>query len=51
MGNVAFDWLTRINVKKCIRMGITIFKIYIWGGISSVVWSEITFYSSADVSP
>ena len=40
-----------INVKKCIRMGITIFKMFIWGGVSSVIWSEITFYGSADASP
>ena len=31
-------------------MGIAIFKIFIWGGISSVIWSEITFYGSADAS-
>ena len=24
-------------------MGITIFKMFIWGGISSVMWSEIMF--------
>ena len=28
-------------------MGITIFKIFIWGGISSDIRSEITFYGSA----
>ena len=27
----------------CISMGITIFKIFIWGGILSDIWSEITF--------
>ena len=31
-------------------MGVTIFKIFIWGGISSDMLSEITFNSSADVS-
>ena len=30
-------------------MGITIFKIFIWGGISLDICSEITFYSSACV--
>ena len=30
---------------KC-RMGITIFKILVWGGISSYIW---LFYSSADI--
>ena len=40
--------LLQINVKMCIRMGITIFKMFIWGGISSVIWSEITFYGSAE---
>ena len=28
----------RINVKKCIRMGINIFKIFIRRGISSFLW-------------
>ena len=28
-------------------MGITLFKIFIWGGISSDILSEITFYGSA----
>ena len=32
---------------KGIRMGITIFKIFIWGGISSDLRLEITFYGSA----
>ena len=27
-------------------MGITIFKMFIWGGILSVIWSEIMFYGS-----
>ena len=35
---------------KCIRMGITIFKFIIWGGISSNVHSEIMFNGSAYVS-
>ena len=32
-------------------MGITIFKMFIWGGILSLdIWSEITFYGYADAS-
>ena len=38
-------------VKKYIRMGITIFKFFIWGGISSDIRLEIMFYGSADASP
>ena len=34
----------------CIRMGITIFKIFIWGGISMDILSKIKFYGSADAS-
>ena len=30
-----------IKLPKSIRMGITIFKIFIWGSISSDIWSEI----------
>ena len=32
---------------KCIWMGITIFKVFIWGGISSDICLGITFYGSA----
>ena len=35
--------------KKYIRMRVTIFKIFIWGGISSYIWLEITFYTSTDM--
>ena len=31
--------LWQINVKTCIRMGIAIFKMFIWGDISAVIWS------------
>ena len=31
-------------MKMCIRMGITVLKIVIWGYKSSVLWSQITFY-------
>ena len=37
--------------QKCIKMGITIFKIFILGGISLDIRSEITFYVSAHASP
>ena len=36
-----------MKLQKCIRMGITIFKFFIWGGISLDIRSEITFYGSA----
>ena len=36
--------------KKYIRMGITIFKFFIWGGISSDIRSEILFYGDADLN-
>ena len=59
---VTFRWMTfgilrpatlqfETKLQKCIRMGITIFKIFIWGGISSDILSEITFYGSARASP
>ena len=44
----------RVNGKqaqKCIRMGITIFKMFICESISSNIWSKITFYDSANASP
>ena len=58
---VTFRWMTcgimlfatlqfETKLQKYIRMGITIFKIYIWGGISSDIRSEIMFYGSAPVS-
>ena len=31
LATLQFEW----KLQKCIRMGITIFKIFIWGGISS----------------
>ena len=31
-------------------MGITIFKLFIWGGISSDIRSEITFYGRGGIS-
>ena len=39
------------KAQKCIRMGITIFKMFIWGGLWSDIGSEITIYGSAQVSP
>ena len=38
------------KLQKCIRIGITIFKIFIWGGISLDIRSEITFYGYAHAS-
>ena len=38
-------------MKKCIRMGITVLKIVIWGGKTSVLRSQISFYGSADALP
>ena len=35
------------KLQKYMRMGITIFKISIWGGVSSDIRSEITFYGAA----
>ena len=39
--------LFETKLQKCIRVGITIFKIFIWGGISSDIQLEITFYGSS----
>ena len=39
------------ETQKCIKMGITIFKNFIWRGISSDIRSEIMFYGSASASP
>ena len=35
------------KLQKCIRMGITVFKIFIKVGISSDIRSEITFHGFA----
>ena len=37
-----------VRLQKCIRMGIAIFKIFIWGGILSDI---STLYGSAPASP
>ena len=39
------------EVLKCIRMWITIFKMFIWEGTSSDILSKIGFCSSAHVLP
>ena len=39
------------NCYLCIRIGITIFKIFICGGISLDAYSEIKFYGSTNVLP
>ena len=38
-----------VKVKKYIRMGIIIFKIFIWEGMLLYIRFEIMFYGSADV--
>ena len=38
------------KLPKCIRMGITIFKIFIWGGLSSDILSKIKLHGSAYMS-
>ena len=35
------------NVKKCIRMGITVLKMSFGEGKSSVLWLQIAFYGDA----
>ena len=37
------------KLRKCIRMGITIFKVFIWGGISLNILLEIMFYGSVSI--
>ena len=39
------------KLQNSIRIGITILKICIWGGISSDIRSEITFYGSTPALP
>ena len=39
------------ELQKYIRMGITIFKIFIWGGISSDIPTEISNRISYDIPP
>ena len=45
-----FMWCAMLQfetkLQNCIRMGKTMFKIFIWGGISSDIRSEITFYGA-----
>ena len=41
MGLATLQFETKLQ--KCIRMGITIFKIFIWGGIPFDIQWEITF--------
>ena len=39
------------KLQKSIRIGVTIFKISIYGGISSDILSEITFYGDGGFGP
>ena len=42
LGDVRLAMLQfQIKLQECIRMGIPIFTIFIWGGISSDIQSEI----------
>ena len=51
----SFMWIStfqyEIKLQKCIRIGMTIFKILIWGGISADIRWEILFDGSACASP
>ena len=38
-------------LQECIRMGITIFKILIWGGMSSDIRAEIMFTIKLSFKP
>ena len=37
--------------KECKHLGDNCIEFFIWGGISSVLLSEITFYGDAIVTP
>ena len=39
------------KLQKCVRMGITVFKYFIWGGIWSDIRLEITFTAPLACSP
>ena len=39
------------QAQKCTRMGMTILKLIIYGGILSDIQLELTFYGSTDVTP
>ena len=53
--DVSFMRLVTLKIEmklpKCVRMGITILKIFIWGGMLFDIRTEIMFYSSACASP
>ena len=40
-----------IKIKKYIKLGIIIFKVFIWEGILTYKRSEIMFYGCVDVLP
>ena len=46
--DIKIEAFERETEEKCIRMRITVLKIVFWGGKSSVLWSQITFYGSVD---
>ena len=39
------------GIKTCIRIEITVLKVVIWKGKSSVFWSQIVFYRSVNALP
>ena len=43
--------LHTLNLSPDTSMFITVFKIFIWEGISLDIWSEIKFYSGEPVEP
>ena len=40
-----------LSNSKGSNWGITVFKIFIWGGVSLDIWSEIKFYGNARAEP
>ena len=62
MSCVTFDWMTCVfiplptlqfvaKLQKSIRNGMTVFKIFIWEGILSDIWSEIKLKGSFHAQP
>ena len=37
------SWFNSEQVQGCFRMETTVFKMFIWGDMSSDIWFEITF--------
>ena len=45
------DQRCKLSRISCYSKGITVFKFFIWGGISSDIRSEILFYGDASAEP